>query len=142
MYLNAGASQRAQGRSPGSGGRGTHRRGVAPRRRGQPASRPQEAGGWPHSPHRNTYGDSLGAEAGLYILSGMSGQGWGRRSARVVASSAHSGRSSDCGAAWVGIVYVCAARPREVTSIWEVAECDMEPKITHPQPLQITSYHL
>ena len=30
MYLNAGASQRAQGRSPGSGGRGTHRRGVAP----------------------------------------------------------------------------------------------------------------
>ena len=30
MSLNAGASQRAQGHSPGLGGRGTHRRGVAP----------------------------------------------------------------------------------------------------------------
>ena len=34
----------------------------------------------------------------------------GRRGARVAASSAHKGRTSDCGAA-VGIVYVCAARP-------------------------------
>jgi hypothetical protein len=35
----------------------------------------------------------------------------GRRGARVAASSAHKGRTSDCGAACVGIVYVCAARP-------------------------------
>ena len=26
----------------------------------------------------------------------------------MAASGAHSGRTSDCGAAWVGIVYVCA----------------------------------
>ena len=43
------------------------------------------------------------------------GQGWGRRSARVAASIAHSGRSSDCGAAWVGIVYVCALVSHSLT---------------------------
>ena len=31
---------------------------------------------------------------------------WGRRGARVAASSAHKGRTSDCGATSDGIVYV------------------------------------
>ena len=75
MYPNAGASQRAQGRSPGLGGRGTHRRGVTPGAVATAcASRPQEAGGGPLSPHRNTYGDSLGAEAGLYYLACRAGR--------------------------------------------------------------------
>ena len=44
----------------------------------------------------------------IYIMCGVSRLGWGRRSARVAASSAHSGGTSDCGATCVGIVYVCA----------------------------------
>ena len=104
MYLNAGASQRAQGRSPGLGGRGTHRRGVAP---GAVASLPAgrrrpEAG--------RTHRTATRMEILDYILSGMSGQGLGRRSAWVAAFSAHNGCISDCGGTSVGIVYVCAAR--------------------------------
>ena len=42
------------------------------------------------------------------------GQGWGRRSARVAASSAHSGQTSHCGSTSDGIVYVCARLPLTV----------------------------
>ena len=73
MYLNAGASQRAQGRSPGLGGRGTHRRGVAPGAVASlPAGRRRPEAGRSHRTASNTY--QLGAKAGLYILSGMSGR--------------------------------------------------------------------
>ena len=111
MYLNAGASQRAQGRSPGLGGRGTHRREVAPGAVASlPAGRRRPEAGRFHRTATRSHGGSLGAEAELYVLFGMSGQGLGRRSARVAASSAvaHSGRTSDCGGTSVGIVYVCA----------------------------------
>ena len=37
----------------------------------------------------------------------MSEQRYSRRSARVAASSAHSGRTSNCGSTAAGIVYVC-----------------------------------
>ena len=109
MYLNAGASQRAQGRSPGSGGRGTHRRGVLSLQAPWPAcaSRPQEAGGWPHSPHRNTYME-IRWEPRLdytYYLACPRAE-MEPRSARVAASSAHSGLTSDCGGTSVGIVNV------------------------------------
>ena len=95
MYPNAGASQRAQGRSPGLGGRGTHRRGVAP---GAVASLPAgcrrpEAG----RSHRTATRMEIRWVIYLYILSGLSGPGLGRRSARAAAFSAHGGRTSDCG---------------------------------------------
>ena len=74
MYPNAGASQRAQGRSPGLGGRGTHRRGVAP---GAVASLCQPAAGGRGRAALTApqhVWNLLGAEAGLHILSGMSGR--------------------------------------------------------------------
>ena len=73
MYLNAGASQRAQGRSPGLGGVALI--GVESLQApwaSLPAGRRRPEAGRSHRTASNTY--QLGAEAGLYILSGMSGR--------------------------------------------------------------------
>ena len=93
VHVRADASQRAQARSPGLGG--VVLIGAESLQAPWPAYQP-------HAPHSHTYGESRLA----HIVCGMSGQGWGRRGARVAASSAHEGRTSDCGATSVGIVYV------------------------------------
>ena len=105
MYLNAGASQRAQGRSPGLGGRGTRRRGVAPGAVASlPAGRRRPEAGRTHRTAKHTYRDSLGAAAGSYIyIIWHVWVGLGPEERSVAASSAHNGRTSDCGSTFVGI---------------------------------------
>ena len=103
MSLNAGASQRAQGRSPGLGGRGTHRRGAAPGllqapwpAGHKPASRLQEAGGrWPLSRTATRIKIRCGRFASGAWL--------------PLVLHTCSGRTSDCGSTSVGIVYAAAA---------------------------------
>ena len=84
------------------------------RRRGQPVPagrRRPEAG----RSHRTATRMEIRWELRLghkYYLACLGRGAWSRRSARVgcmAASSAHSGRTSDCGGTVVGIVYVCAA---------------------------------
>ena len=109
MYLNAGASQRAQGRSPGLGGRGTRRRGVAS---GAVASLPAgrrrpEAG----RSHRTATRRELRWELRLgyiYYLACPGRAGAGGELGWMCLQRTRSGCTSDCGGTCVGIVYVCA----------------------------------